>query len=68
MKTQKHECQDQIEPLQEWVAEVITQAKGDKKKIAQNQAECVGLLRNEVVVQVVGTIKDKTMHAVTKVS
>jgi hypothetical protein len=39
-KTQKHERRDQIEPLQEQVAEVLTQSEVVKKEIAQTQIEC----------------------------
>jgi hypothetical protein len=65
-QTQKHERQAQIEPLQERVAEVLAQAEGDKTQIAQTQAECAGLLSDEVAVQVVDTIKEKTAQALTK--
>jgi hypothetical protein len=68
MQTQKQECQAQIEPLQERVAEILTQAEGDKIQIAQTQTECAGLLSNEVAVQVVDTIKEKTAQALTKVA
>ena len=67
VQTQKQERRAQIEPLQERVAKILAQAEGDKKNIAQTQAECVGFLRNEVVVQVVDTIKENTMQALTKV-
>jgi hypothetical protein len=33
--------------------------------MVQTQAECTGLLRDEVVIQVVETIKEKTMQAMT---
>ena len=52
-QTQKHERQAQIEPLQERVAEILAQVEGDKTQIAQTQAECAGLLSDEVAVQVV---------------
>jgi peptidoglycan hydrolase CwlO-like protein len=66
VQTQKQERQAQIEPLQEWVAEVLAQAEGARTQIAQTQAECAGLLSDEVAVQVVDTIKEKTMQALTK--
>jgi peptidoglycan hydrolase CwlO-like protein len=50
MQMQKQECQAQIEPLQEQVAEVLTHEEGDIKKIAQTEAECAGLLSDEVEV------------------
>jgi hypothetical protein len=65
-QTQKQERQAQIEPLQEWVAEILAQAEGAKTQIAQTQTECAGLLSDEVAVQVVDTIKEKTAQALTK--
>jgi hypothetical protein len=59
-QTQKQERQAQMEPLQEQVAEVLAQAEEAKTQIAQTQAECAGLLSDEVAVQVVDTIKEKT--------
>jgi hypothetical protein len=49
-----------MEPLQERVAEVLAQAEEAKTQIAQTQAECAGLISNEVAVQTVDTIKEKT--------
>ena len=66
-QTQKQECQAQIEPLQKWVEEILAQEEGDKTQIAQTQTECARLLSNRVAVQVVDTIKEKTVQAVTKV-
>jgi hypothetical protein len=65
MQTQKHEQQAQIEPLQEWVAEVLAQEEVDRAQMAQTHAECIGLLSDEVVIQVVKTIKEKTAQALT---
>jgi chromosome segregation ATPase len=65
-QTQKQERQAQIEPLQERVAEVLAQAEADRTQMAQTQAECTGLLSDEVVIQVVETIKEKTAQALTK--
>jgi predicted nucleic acid-binding Zn-ribbon protein len=65
-QTQKQERQAQIEPLQERVAEVLAQAEGARTQIAQTQEECAGLLSDEVAVQVVDTIKEKTAQALTK--
>jgi hypothetical protein len=58
-------AQAQIEPLQERVAEVLAQAEADRAQMAQTQAECAGLLSDEVVIQVVETIKEKTTQALT---
>ena len=55
-----------MEPLQEQVAEVLAQAEEAKIQITQTQVECVGLLSDEVAVQVVDTIKDKTVQALTQ--
>jgi uncharacterized coiled-coil DUF342 family protein len=55
-----------MEPLQERVAEVLAQAEEAKTQIAQTQAECVGLISDEVAVQVVDTIKEKTVQAQTQ--
>jgi hypothetical protein len=52
--------------LQEWVAEVLAQAEVVKTQIAQTQAECAGLISDEVAAQVVDTIKEKTAQALTK--
>jgi hypothetical protein len=65
-QTQKQERQAQIEPLQERVAEVLAQAEAARTQMAQTQAECAGLLSDEVAVQVVDTIKEKTAQALIK--
>jgi capsule polysaccharide export protein KpsE/RkpR len=59
MQTHKHEHQSQMEPLQEQVAKVLAQAEEAKTQIAQTQVKCAGLINNEVVDQVVDTIKKK---------
>jgi hypothetical protein len=66
VQTQKQERQAQIEPLQERVAEVLAQAEGARTQITQTQLECVGLMSDEVAVQTVDTIKEKTAQALTK--
>ena len=40
-------------------------AEADRAQMAQTQAECVVLLSDEVVVQVVETIKEKTVQTLT---
>jgi hypothetical protein len=52
--------------LQEWVAEVLEQEEGARTQIAQTQAECAGLLSDEVEIQVMDTIKEKTAQALIK--
>jgi peptidoglycan hydrolase CwlO-like protein len=64
-QTQKQEWQAQMEPLQEWVAEVLAQAEEAKAHIAQTQAECVELISDEIAVQIVDTLKEKTVQADT---
>jgi hypothetical protein len=66
-QTQKQEQQAQMEPLQEWIAEVLTQAEEAKTKIAQTQAECVELISDKIVVHIVDTLKEKIMQAQTQV-
>ena len=63
---QKQEHQDQMEPLQEQVVEVLLHEEEAKTQIAQTHAKCAGLITNEVVVQVVDTIKEKTVQAQTQ--
>jgi predicted nucleic acid-binding Zn-ribbon protein len=65
-QTQKKECQAQMEPLQEWVAEFIAQEEEAKTHIAQTQAECTGLISDEIAVQIVDTIKEKTAQVQTQ--
>jgi predicted nucleic acid-binding Zn-ribbon protein len=63
---QKKERQAQMEPLQERVAEVIAQAEEAKTYMAQTQAECAGLISDEIAVQTVDTLKEKTVQAQTQ--
>jgi hypothetical protein len=46
-QTQKKERQAQMEPLQEWAAEVITQAEDEKNNIAQTQAKWAEMISDE---------------------
>jgi peptidoglycan hydrolase CwlO-like protein len=48
VQTQKKERQAQIEPLQEWIAEVLAQVEEDRNQIEQTQLECAGLMSKEV--------------------
>jgi hypothetical protein len=63
MQTQKHERHAQMELLQEWVVEVLAQAEEAKAHIEQTQAECVELISDETAIQIVDTLKEKTMQA-----
>jgi hypothetical protein len=56
-----------MEPLQERVANVLAQAEEAKTHITQTQVECAGLISHEVAVQVVDTIKEKTVHLLKQV-
>jgi hypothetical protein len=49
-----------MEPLQERVEEVITQAEGDNTQISQTQAECARLISDKIAFQIVDTLKEKT--------
>jgi peptidoglycan hydrolase CwlO-like protein len=66
VQTQKQERQAQMEPLQERVAEVLAQVEEAKTQIAQTQAECVELISDEIAVQTVDTLKEKTAQAQTQ--
>jgi uncharacterized coiled-coil DUF342 family protein len=55
-----------MEPLQERVAEVLAQEEEAKTQIAQTQEECVELVSDEVAVQIVDTLKEKTVQAQTQ--
>jgi hypothetical protein len=55
-----------MEPLQEWATEVIVQEKEAKKNMAQTQAECVEMINNKIAMQVLDTLREKTMQAQTQ--
>ena len=55
-----------MESLQEWVAQVLAQAEEDKERIAQTQAECVEMISDEIEIQIVDTLKEKTAQAHTQ--
>jgi hypothetical protein len=46
----KKERQDQMEILQEWVAEVISQEEDAKKNLAQTQTKCTKMIINDIAV------------------
>jgi hypothetical protein len=46
--------------------EVIVQVEYAKKNMAQTQVECVEMINDEIVVQVLDTLKEKTMQAQTQ--
>jgi hypothetical protein len=55
-----------MEPLQEWVAEVLAKAKESKSHIAQTQAKCMELISEEIAVQIVDTLKERTTQVQTQ--
>jgi hypothetical protein len=62
-QTQKKDRQAQMEPLQELAVEVIAQEEEEKKNMAQTQAECTEMIREEITTQVLDALKEKTMQA-----
>jgi peptidoglycan hydrolase CwlO-like protein len=65
VQTQKQEWQAQMESLQKRVAKVLAQVEEAKEHIAQSQAECVELISDEIVVQIVDTLKEKIVQVQT---
>jgi predicted nucleic acid-binding Zn-ribbon protein len=65
-QTHKKERRAQMEPLQERAAEVITQAEGAKTYMAQTQAECAKMVNDEIAVQVLDALKEKTAQTQTQ--
>jgi hypothetical protein len=59
-QTHKKERQAQMELLQERETEVISQAEEAKMNMAQTQVECARMVSDEIVVQVLDTLKEKT--------
>jgi hypothetical protein len=55
-----------MEPLQERKAEVIAQAEDANKNMAQTQAECADMISDEIAVQVLDALREKTMKAQTR--
>jgi hypothetical protein len=55
-----------MEPLEEQISEVLTQAEESKEHIAQTQAECMELISDEIAGQIVDTLKEKTAQAQTE--
>jgi uncharacterized coiled-coil DUF342 family protein len=66
MQTQKKERQAQMEPLQERATEVIAQVEDAKKNMAQTQAECTEMINDEIAVQVLDALREKTVQAQTQ--
>ena len=66
LQTQKKERQAQMELLQKQAAEVIAQVEDSKKNMAQNQTECAGMINDEITVQVLEALKEKTAQAQTQ--
>jgi hypothetical protein len=65
-QTQKKDRQAQMEPLQELAAEVIAQAEEAKKNMAQIQAECTEMINEEITMQVLDALREKTTQAQTQ--
>jgi predicted nucleic acid-binding Zn-ribbon protein len=65
-QTQKKSVRLKWNHLQEWVAEVLAQAEEAKTHIAQTQAECAELISDEIAVQIVDTLKEKTAQVQTQ--
>jgi hypothetical protein len=55
-----------MEPLQERTTTVIAQAEETKKNMAQTQVECVEMINDEIAVQVLGALREKTVQAHTQ--
>jgi hypothetical protein len=55
-----------MEPLHEWLVEVLAHAEESKTQIAQTKEECEKLVNDEVAVQIVDTLKEKTVQAQTQ--
>jgi hypothetical protein len=61
-QTQK-ERQAQMEPLQERAREVIAQEENAKKNMAQTHAKCAEMISDEIEVQVLGALREKTAQS-----
>jgi hypothetical protein len=55
-----------MEPLQEQEEEVIAQAEEEKMNMAQTQEECAGMVNDDIAVQVLDALKEKTKQAQTQ--
>jgi peptidoglycan hydrolase CwlO-like protein len=55
-----------MESLQEQVEEVLAQVEEAKAHITQTQEECVELISDDITVQIVDTLKEKTVQAQTQ--
>jgi hypothetical protein len=55
-----------MEPLQELAAEVIVQEEEEKKNMEQTQAECAEMINEDITVQVLDALREKTVQAQTK--
>jgi hypothetical protein len=57
-----------MEPLQERVEKFITQEEEANILIAQTQEECIGLISDEILIQIVDTLKEKTAQVQAQVA
>jgi formylmethanofuran dehydrogenase subunit C len=57
-----------MEPFQEWVVEVLARAEEVKTQKSQSQVECTELISDEIAVQIVDTLKEKTVQEKTQVA
>ena len=55
-----------MEPLQERVEEFLAQAEEAKEHITQTQEEFMELINDEIAVQIVDTLKEKTVQVQTR--
>ena len=60
VQTQNKERQAQTELFQERVVEVLAQTEEAKTHISQTQEDCVELISDEISIQIVDTLKEKT--------
>jgi hypothetical protein len=65
VQTHKHEWQVEMEPLKEWVVEVLAQVEEANKHISQTQVKCMELISDKIAVQIVDTLKEKTAQVQT---
>jgi len=55
-----------MEPLQERETKVIAQVEDRKRNMEQSQAECVDMINDEITVQVMDPLREKTVQAQTQ--
>jgi hypothetical protein len=65
-QTEKKECQDQMEPLQEQEKNIIAHAEEAKTNLARTQAECARMVNDDIALQVLDALKENTYQAQTQ--